>query len=269
MKSIDDIKVSTNRLEKLKQATIVNYLSDIDLDNDLDLYDTMIHLFIEGKLDDAFTSPIFQDMDVHDRAKLQSLVRKYASLCFFGGNPNYWTDSIEGVSLMDFDLICMKILDNYHFLLEVAKDGGEDTLRQLKKFQDTDLFSENVVIDYLRNTFDDDKLLKKVLIDMSKKDGNYRGLSDRQKAVLFLYPAGVLYKINQQDDKEEISIQYLKDEVVKRISSDSELSSMSMEEIAGILGDSNFEEIISDIYLDYTMDEISLMDELCKKKKML
>ncbi len=267
MKKLDEIEVSAKRLENMKQATIVNYLSDIDLDNDLDLYDTMIHLFVDGTLDYAFYSPIFDKMNADDRKKLFKMVRKYISLCFFDGNPNYWTDSVEGISLLDSDFICMKILDNYHYLLELAKDGGEELLKQIKEFQLTDLFSNSVMIDYLRNTFDDDELLKKRLLDVCLEDESYQGLTSQQKAILFRYPVGVLYTVDDKNQKKLLTSDYLKNEIIKRISSSQDLTSMSLKDVVSILGNSNFEEIVSDIYLDSMVESISLLDN--QKKKIL
>ena len=42
MSSNQDIKHSVERLEDLKQATILNSLESIDLDNRFDLYNTII-----------------------------------------------------------------------------------------------------------------------------------------------------------------------------------------------------------------------------------
>lgn len=251
-----DIRISTKRLEQLKQATIINYLAYIDLDNDLDLYDVMIHLFIDGKLDDAFYSPMFDNMEKRDKYDLLELGREYASLCFFGGNPSYWTDSIEGLSLKDYDLICMRLLDNFNYMLEIARDGGVEALEQLKRFQNTKLFSDNIVIDYLRGIFDDDELLKQAIIDVSKKDGDYQGFSDIQKAIMFVYPDGVLYE-GEGEGKKRLPISKLMEKVDEKISSNKSYSPMIFPSFNQSLKDSLFEEIITDIYMDYSLNDLN------------
>lgn len=248
----DNIKDSVKRLEELKQATLVNYLSIIDLDNDVDLYDKMIQLFVKGKLDEAFYSPIFNKMDDSSRKKLQELVRKYDSLCFFLGNPSYWTDSIEGVSMMNLDLISMRIFDNYNFLLELANIGGEEVLKQLSSFQKMGLFSEKVLVDYLRNSFHDDTLLQSLLIDFSNQE-EFRELTDKQKAIMFMFPDGVL--INKGDNSsKKIDVNTLKQKIKKYSSSLEDSSSMTLKEIIEYLGEETFSEVISEIYLDSIFD---------------
>lgn len=251
-----DIRISTKRLEQLKQATIINYLAYIDLDNDLDLYDVMIHLFIDGKLDGAFYSPMFDNMEKRDKYDLLELGREYASLCFFGGNPSYWTDSIEGLSLKDYDLICMRLLDNFNYMLEIAKDGGVEALEQLKRFQNTQLFSDNIVIDYLRGIFDDDELLKQSIIDVSKKDGDYQNLTDIQKAFLFVYPDGVLFEENN-GEKKRLPASELWKKMEEKISSDSNYSLMIGSSLDSSLKNSIFEDLIADIYIDYSLDGLN------------
>lgn len=229
---------SAKRLEQMKQATILNCLADIDLDSDLDLYDTMIHIFTEGKIDDAFYSPMFKDMDMPLKRELLDKGKKYLPLCFFGGSPDYWVDSIEGSSFEDPDLICGKILDNYNFILEVIKDYGEDILELLNRIQKTKMFSSNVLIDYLRNVFDDDDLLKEVLLEMTKKDGDYSDFTDSQKAILFMYPEGILFEENEDGDKKgRISVLELNNKI-------NDYTDFYVD----------FEDIISNIFIDYRLD---------------
>lgn len=247
MENKKEIVNSVKRLEQLKQATIVNYLDDINLDEDLDLYNTMIHAFVDGKLDDEFYSPNFQDMNLVEKRKLQELGRKYLSLCFYDGNPNYWTDSIEGLSLEDYDLICMKIFDNYNFILEIIKKYGVEVVEQLREIQDSEMFNDNVAVDYLRDIFDDDYLLGKTLFDVSRKDGNYEGLKNSQKAVLFMYPEGILFEKNGKV-KRRVKARELKDKIINYVYSSDDFSN-DLEDV----NDSYFENIISNINLDYLL----------------
>lgn len=236
MENNSRVEESVKRLEQLKQATILDCLADIDLNNDL--YDAMIHKFAEGKIDDAFYSPMFKDMDISFRRELLDKGKKYLSLCFFEGSPDCWVDSIEGSSFEDPDLICGKILDNYNFILEVIKDYGEDILELLNRIQKTKMFSSNVLIDYLRNVFDDDALLKEVLLEMTKKDGDYSDFTDSQKAILFMYPEGILFEENEDGDKKRrISVLELNNKI-------NDYTDFYVD----------FEDIISNIFIDYRLD---------------
>lgn len=257
MSSKQDINLSVERLEKLKQATILTSLETIDLDNEMDLYDTMIHLFARGELDKDFSSVVFIDMDDEQKKKIHELARKYLSLYFFAGNPNYWSDSIEGYSLNNLDFICMRIFDNYNFLLKLIKNGKLDVLEELKAIQKTDLFSNKVIIDYLRGSFDDDEILEEILTDFVDKNGEYYNLSDYEKALLVLNPEGILYK--NDNSKRKISALELKEKIAKYSgTSKEEISNITLADFIHKLDDLSYQEIITNIYLDYMMSEDNL-----------
>lgn len=181
------------RLEKLKQATIINYFSDISFSSEMALYDSMIHHLFYGDFDDIFESSSLIGVDFEERTEIFKLVRKYKNICFFQGNVDCWSDSVEGVSLNDLDFVCMKLLDNYDFLLKIAKDGGERVLNLLFHFQDNYELIDGSLIDHLRNTFVNDDVLKTILIEMSKAEGKYSDLSTDELVVLCMYPEGILY----------------------------------------------------------------------------
>lgn len=187
------VKDSVKRLEDMKQATILRYLSNINLDKEYDLYDEMMAHFVDGTLNDYFTSPVLDNLAEDDMEDVCSLANEYMSLCFYAGSSEYWADSIDGVSIDDYELITLKIFDNYDFLLEVARDGGKEVLEQMKTFQDKAAYTESSVIDLLRNSFTDDKLLKDVLIEMGHEDSSYSVFTDIQKAELCKFPEGTLF----------------------------------------------------------------------------
>lgn len=199
-----DVKESTKRLEDLKQAILVNYLDEINLDDNKSLYDEMMHHLVNGDLDDEFSSSVYDGMEIDDKKELQDLVRKYISLCFYDGDVSNWVDSIEHVPL-DYDFIALKLLDNYNFLLEIARDGGEKALKELKKFQKCEGYHESSVIDYLRNTFLSDAILRKVILSMSKKDSLYKVFTDNQRASLCRFPEGTLYTFDWENRKVRFS----------------------------------------------------------------
>lgn len=251
MSSNQDIKTSVERLENLKQATILNSLETIDLSRRIDLYDTMIHLFVKGSLDDDFSSSIFEDIDDSEKEKMHELARKYLSLCFFVGDSDYWADSVEGMTLDNLDFICMRIFDNYNFLLELIKDDKLEVLDNLEAIQATNVFSNKIIIDYLRCSFNDDKLLKEVLTDFVDEDGEYYNLSVKDKALLLLNPEGILYDKDALDKK--IDALELKKKIIDYSNISIEPNAISLNELIQKIGKASFKEILLDIYIDYMM----------------
>lgn len=183
---------SLERLEKLEQETILRYFNDISLAKNGDnyrvsLYDSMILHLIRGDFDNSFLSESLVDFEESEKAVFFQLARNYSYLVFYDGNSRCWIDSVEGVTLQDIDLICTRLLDNYDFLLRVAKEGGEIVLKQLSHFQKSIMSQAGSVLDYLRNTFFDDNALLRFLIEISKEDGIYADLSNKQKIKMCTY----------------------------------------------------------------------------------
>ena len=79
-----------NRLEKLKQETILRYTDEIDFDQDLSLYDVMINHFVNGDLDDVFDTSVTKGMSDTERKDLFDLTREFVGLCFSNGDVDYW-----------------------------------------------------------------------------------------------------------------------------------------------------------------------------------
>ena len=238
---------SIERLNKLKQATILNFTDKIDYSNRLDLYDTLLENVFNGNFDDIFLT---DNVDESNRKELLELARKNSSVCFFQGNPVYWADSVEGVYLSDVDFVTVKILDNFDFLIKLARDGGEEALKQLVRFQKTEFFEDKVIIDYLRNSFITDDILVDTIKSMSKRNGDYKDFSDEQKALLCLYPEGVIYKTKEDGNIEKIP--------VSKIISEVKISLLGEDRDDYHLGDSlkhmkmeDFEDIINKVYEDY------------------
>ena len=144
----------------------------------------IVHL-LRGDLNDSFLSDNFVDLEENEKRDLLELVQNYSYLIFYQGNSSCWMDSLEGVTLEDMDLVCLRIIDNYDFLLKIARKGGESVLKQLSQFQKSVMSKDGSVLEYLRNTFCDDKSLIKFLIEISKTDGLYAGLSDDEKKKIY------------------------------------------------------------------------------------
>ena len=185
------------RVEKLKDDVILKYTEDIDFDNELSLYDIMIKRFCVGELDDSFLTDTTMGMTSDEKNKLFNLVREYQGLCFYKNSPEYWFESLENTQVVDYDLIAYSILDSYDFLLSLAKIGGRKALDQLTKVQKFVPFSNYAMVEYLRNTFIDDRVLSKVLLDMS--NGAYDFFNEEQKSNLLNYPEGTLYSYGNNE----------------------------------------------------------------------
>lgn len=179
--------------EKLKQETILRYSDEIEFDADLTLYDVMIKHFVSGDLDNVFSSPVVVGMGDEEKKELFALVREYKDLCFFKGMPFFWLDSVENALGADYDLIAYTVIDNYNYLLSLAKYGGKDVLEELRRINQSQDFSDSCIVDFLRNSFIDDKALTAVLSDMSKENSFYDIFTDEQKSDLLSTPEGTLY----------------------------------------------------------------------------
>ena len=184
---------SSKRLTNLKQATLIKYLDEINLDEDLDLYDKMISHFTMGDLDEEFSSSYLNDKTKEEKKELMQLVHKYGYLCFKDENYDYWADSILNIPLSDCDFLCSQLFDNFNFLVKICNDNGEVIPKFLKKFIGNKDYEESSIIDTLGNSFDDDKILEKFLIDMSGDYSLFNLFSTEQLALMLKNPKGILY----------------------------------------------------------------------------
>ena len=242
MENKKDIRIE--RLEKLKQATIINFTENINYNNKLELYDALIKNVFNGNFNDIFLSNNEYDEETF------KLAQKYSSLCFYEGDSSCWLDSVEGVYLSDVDLVTAKILDNYDFLLRVAKEGKEDALKELLSFQQTDLYSNRTIIDYLRNVFISDDVLVDTLKAMSDKNSSYKEFTAEQKALLCLNPEGVLYKTNEDNSVELIPSDKLLSEVKISLLGDDN-PNFHLGDALKHMNIEDFDDIITGIYRDY------------------
>lgn len=226
--------ISVERLEKLKQEVILKNLMDINLDKNKNLYEVMMKDLFQGNLDEYFLSNSLKDVEEDEKKEIFQLGREYQGLCFYKGEFFYWTDSIDGVYLNDLDLVCARVLDNYDYLLGLIKDGGEEVVKMILPFQTSFMGKEGSVIEYLRNTFMDDSVLKSILLEMVKKDGIFKDLDTQEKRLLCTYPEGVLFY--QKNGKIEMrSFDKIKEEVLEPFSK----------------SDLSFEDYIFNLYSQY------------------
>lgn len=229
------------RLEKLKQIVILKDLDTIDLNKKKNFYKKIIEKVMNGELNHSFLSESLKNTEKEDQKKAFDLAKKYKDLCFYQGNIKYWADSIGGIYLDDLDFVTMKILDNYDFLLGLAKEGGEPLLKELESFQNSTMSKEGSIIDYLRNSFPNDKVLIEVLLELFSKEGQFKTLNKTQKRILCTYPKGILFK------EENHNIQKLSyNTLVKNIEKETELSTENF-----LKNNTKFEKAILNIHHKY------------------
>lgn len=240
--------IRTRRLEVIKLKLIKRDLSELDLDNEYDLYDSLLYkTFVDGEFDDVFLSDNIESLEKNERQEVIDLARKYNSLCFYNGDFNSWIDSIEGVTGSNYDLISEKLLDNFDYLMRLAKNGGEDVLRFLNKFQTIPQFKNCAVIDKLRSMDNDsskvfDGILETILIEMSKKDGAYKDFTDTQKIIMCDNLDGIIYK-KYDDESNIVPVNELKKSILEEFGED--------DYPINAIDSETFKYIIEDIYSSY------------------
>lgn len=232
----------SDTMEALKQEIISTHLAEIDLDSDIDIYDKIILEFVKGTLDEAFSSPACMDLSLEERKKLISEGRKFFMLCFSRGDINRWVESIDGVSLGNYELICMKIFDNFNFILEQLKKNRLIALERLKKLLDYNFGSESSVIEKLRSSFYSKKALDEVLSRFAIKDGEYSRFSDEHMSILLNSPEGVLYTFDE--NKEPIINNFSDIQILIK----TKMREMDIDET----DDNYFKRVVDELFFDYS-----------------
>ncbi len=143
----------------------------------------------------------------------------------------------------------MRILDNFDFLLSIAKKGGEDVLKEIFKLQSTNYLNRKILIDYLRKIFNDDDLLQLFLLELTDNNGKYNPLSIPFKAILCLYPEEVIF--SKKDGK---CILLEPDNLIHRIN---EISNYSFHNFSDVMDEyhsnvDKFKDLIATISLEYS-----------------
>ncbi len=190
----ETVKKNSERLETLRKLTLEKYLDEIeDLNNEMLLYDIMFHHLVVGDFSSDYEFPILSGSSKEEKKEILELMKKYGGLCFYNESADNWIDSIEALRTVDYELISARILDNYEFLMFVAKFGDEIALEELAKLKTIEGYNDSSVIEFLRNTFCNDEVLFKILLNMSSKNSLFKVFTDEQKGTLLKYPEGVLY----------------------------------------------------------------------------
>ena len=190
------IRDYNKKIDDLIQFVIVNYSQDIDFNNEIELYDRLIYLLANGVLNNEFDNAYLDKLDIDEEKKIFSMIREYSSLCFRDKRFDNWKKSCQAVIPTDYRYICIRIIDNYDFLINLAVDGGESSLRLLDNFNIYDIYRSSSLIEILRNIYESDDILKKIIIDMSRDDSKFNIFSLEQKALLCYYGPQLLYSRN-------------------------------------------------------------------------
>ena len=277
-------KDSIERLKILKDATIARYSESIEYNEPLDLYDVMMEHFSRGDLDDVFLTDVTSGMNDEEIEELFSLVREYQGLCFAHDDVDYWLDSVENTYVTDFEMISCRIFDCFNYLLELtklAKDskidsmGGRSVLQQLVALREDEELRDVAIIEYLRDTFIDDRVLANILLDMSEENSLYDMFSDEQKGILLTYPEGTLYSYSNgkisitsplilgakmyNDFHEDIA-----DNLIGEITDDNLDDSVNL--MSGLFSDDNYDFYgsvldLSNRYRDYFRQSKAILDD--------
>ena len=194
MVEIEDVTRKVHSLEKLKDTVIINYLSEVNLDNEIDIYDKLVKHFFNGDLDNYYDNSLFDNVSYDSKIDILNNVRKYSYLCFYNKDVNNWIDSVDGIPIEDYNLITYQLLDNFDFLLRLYLYGGEDSLKLLhdysnSMFSNTDL---SAVEDVKRN-FVTDEVLFSTFKELSSSNSYFDVFTKNEKNALIRYAEGIIY----------------------------------------------------------------------------
>lgn len=274
----ETIDEGIKRLEKIKQETILRYTSEIDFDQELSLYDVMIRHFANGDFDEIFDASVLNGMDKKSKNEIFGLTREYMGLCFTKGDVDYWLDSLEDTPVSDYNLIAYSIFDSFDFLLELAKEGGRDVLELLVCLRASEDLRDTAIVNYLKNTFIDDKVLINVLLDMASNESFYNIFTDEQKGILLTYPEGTLYAYKDNEIRITSPL-ILGVEIYNHVNVDNQITEIDTSDLEPLVltlseffRDNNFDFydetfILVDKYRDYVRkNDITLSTEISNIK---
>lgn len=233
--------IFVKRLFVLKDALIINHLAEINDPRDIESYELLVEKTFDGEFDDIFVSSNLDGLSTDERKQVFDLSREYAkTLCIYSDLIN----SCEGVTNDDYDLVTARVLDNYDYVIRLARNGGKEVLDFLKKFEGSEFASKGAIIALLRKGFSDDDTLETLLIELSKEDGKYKDFTITQKIMLCEYPEGTLYKRDDNGNVSFIPSSELKSSFLRLVG---ENETYPMKNIDSKL----FSEALGSIILDY------------------
>ena len=261
----EEVKRNNERLESLRKLTLEKYLDEVeDLNNDMLLYDVMFHHLTNGDFASDYEFSVLKGSSKEEKKDIMKLMNNYGNLCFYAGSADNWSDSIETIRNADYELISARLLDNYEFLMSLAKYGDEEALEELSKLKNVEGCDESSVVEFLRNTFCNDEVLFKTVLNMSSKNSLFKVFTDEQKATLLKYPEGALYFYDNSSIK-TISPLFLAMEICNRMGE--KVSIQDREDIERVcldvtsklreISNDDFDAIVMDMSDDYVTENVS------------
>ncbi|MBR6949352.1 MAG: hypothetical protein IKH54_04115 [Bacilli bacterium] len=194
MVEIEDVTKKVHSLEKLKNTVITNYLSDIDIDNELDIYDKVVRHFFNGDLDNYYDNKLFDNVSYESKIDILNNVRKYNTLCFYNKDINNWLDSVDSIPIEDYNLITYQIVDNFDFLLRLYLYGGEDSLRLLDDYSNSNFANKDLcAVEDVKRNFVTDEILFSTFKELSSNNSYYDVFTKNEKNALIRYAEGTMY----------------------------------------------------------------------------
>lgn len=191
MNKKENVKKMIERMGLVKQEILKRYLDEIDLDSDIDIYDKIFEHLGDGDLDSVGEFESIKYLGEEEKEETIKKANKNIGLCYYEDSNENWLDSTEA-RINDAEFVAGRLLDNYNFLLKMAKEMNEEELKRLSFLQKEDGYNESSVIEYLRNSFNNDEVLREVLLDMMRNK-KYEVFTPLEKAQLLKYPQGTLY----------------------------------------------------------------------------
>ncbi len=258
MDNINEITRKVKSLETLKQYILKNYLEEINLDEELDLYNNLIKHFFLGHLDSVYDNELFDNMDIKTKSNILNIVHEYQNLCFYKDNYEYWLDSVDGVSIDDYNLIVYQLLDNFDFLIKLYLTGGQNSLELLNNFSNSKYRNEQLsVVEDVRRNFVSDEVLYNVFYNMSKENSDFSVFTKEEKNTLLEFAEGTLY-LYSKDSVKIIDSIYLILEIYYRMNGSS-YNINNKDDFSKVIGkiqgffknDDNFDMTIMNMYYEY------------------
>lgn len=231
-------------LEKLKNEVLINYLSEINLDFEIDLYDKLIDYFVSGDLDSIYESENLKKYSKKEKKIILNDLHKFQNMCFYNKNKNYWLDSISMVSIEDYELIVYELFSNFQLLERIYLNSSIDALNLINNFDRESFFDNSLsIIENIKNSFIDEDTLVNVLKELSTNE-DYKCFDTSKKLALIKFAEGTLYNVSNGKG------------IIKN----------SKEVLSKIKNDDNFYQNLEEEYFNY-QEKIITFDEDYNKSK--
>ena len=272
----DKKKNAVNRLLNLQAAVIKKFNDSIKYDEDKDrgiiLSDAIFEHLVTGELNEDYQTEALNGLKAEEKNNLLNLVNQYKDIMFYEGDASCWRKSSEK-HIEDYTMIATDVLDNYDFVIELAKVGGVNALNLLRDMKDCDGYSEYSVVERLRNTFGNDELLQKVLLEMSKDNNLYNIFTTEEKAELLDYPLGTLYFYKDEktaviSNPIQLAIELYNRDISNRIELTDDNAQEIVESLTEYLRDNDFyfSNTVDDLFFEYDENNpiyyVSMIDNI-------